>query len=241
MKICFVSDTHCQYPNLPPADLLVHAGDLTGSGSLSAFGREIDWLSSLRPQYPLGIIFVPGNHDRGLDEKQVLKSYTQMLENNFTIPKNGLKDSAKIRKLMNEAGITVLIDESTVIEGIHFYGSPMTRTFYDWAFMAPERSLKRYWAKIPEETQILITHGPPKFILDAVGAEHLGSPSLSERVKALKNLKVHAFGHIHEGAGTIKVWDKHFINAAALDGRYRGFNRVFVLDSNTWEIESFPA
>jgi hypothetical protein len=47
-----------------------------------------------------------------------------------------------------------------------------------------------------------------------------GCAALRSRVRELKHLKLHAFGHIHEGRGAHEEDGVRFVNAASLDGRY---------------------
>ena len=70
---------------------------------------------------------------------------------------------------------------------------------------------------IPEDTNILVTHGPPLGICDQNSAkQHAGCPELLDTVKRVKP-QVHMFGHIHEGYGTRTTEDTLFINAASID------------------------
>src|ERR1700733_3108197 len=57
--IC-ISDTHNCQPHIPPGDLLVHAGDLTQSGSLGEVQETLDWLNTF---WPTPKVAVAGNHD----------------------------------------------------------------------------------------------------------------------------------------------------------------------------------
>lgn len=83
-----------------------------------------------------------------------------------------------------------------------------------------DEELARQWAKIPDDTEILITHSPPYGILDMVddryncGNYHVGSKSLLDRIDQLKNLKLVIFGHIHGGYGQIERNGVIFVNAS---------------------------
>jgi Icc-related predicted phosphoesterase len=86
--------------------------------------------------------------------------------------------------------------------------------------------------KIPNNLDILITHGPPKGILDEVGRggdiENTGSSSLLECVMRAKP-KFHIFGHIHEHGCEIKKENEiTFINACVLDPQYRPWNKNMI-------------
>lgn len=84
---------------------------------------------------------------------------------------------------------------------------------------------------IPEDTDILITHGPPMGILDRVERDNqnVGCELLLEKIQEIKP-KINVFGHIHEGYGYISNGNTHFINASVLDGRYVLNNKPITID-----------
>jgi Icc-related predicted phosphoesterase len=119
-------------------------------------------------------------------------------------------------------GITYLQDSSITLDGIKFYGTPWVPKFFDWAFMDYDHNLEHTFSKIPTDTDVLITHGPPFGILDKVREGFsVGSKSLRNKIETLKNLKVHAFGHIHEASGAYQEAGVAYINAAILDRNYK--------------------
>jgi Icc-related predicted phosphoesterase len=215
MKIIFISDTHTLHGQMlneiPEGDVLVHCGDVSGRGT----GREIQdflaWFSSLPHKNK---IFIAGNHDFGFQYRDhVLQKTLESLE---------------------EQNIHYLEDSGIEVDGVKFWGSPWTPPFYNWAFMLNEDEIKEKWEIIPRDTNVLITHGPPKGILDLVvyDQENVGCPSLMEEVLKLKDLKAHAFGHIHEEYGT-KVLDENgpiFINASTCTLRYKPWNKPIVIE-----------
>jgi Icc-related predicted phosphoesterase len=104
------------------------------------------------------------------------------------------------------AGITYLRDTGVVIDGVRFWGSPWQPWFFDWAFnLHRGAEIAAKWALIPDDVQVLITHGPPHGILDVVArprGKHVGCEALRDRITALPALRLHAFGHhIHEAYG----------------------------------------
>lgn len=220
MKIAFVSDTHGTRPEVSPADLLIHCGDICPRGAKTDFLVQLGWLHSIRAKFPKGMFLCPGNHDIIIEEEP-----------------DWAKETAK------KAGVTILIDEPLEMDGIKFYFSPWTLRFYDWAYMKGEKDLMPYWAAIPDNTQVLVTHGPAKYFLDGNRrGDHCGSHTLGIRTHQLTNLEVHAFGHIHEGYGTKRV-DKNggyfwAVNASSLNGDYQGFNPPHVVDTETWDVIS---
>jgi Icc-related predicted phosphoesterase len=122
------------------------------------------------------------------------------------------------------------------IDGIKFWGSPVTPRFFDWAFNR-DADIQYHWNMIPYDTNVLITHGPPYGILDLTIREGkpVGCHYLRRRLFDLKDLKVHSFGHIHEGFGQ-QVGDGedfegvHFVNASYLDHRYRAVNSPVIIN-----------
>lgn len=97
------------------------------------------------------------------------------------------------------------------------------------------------WAKIPDDTNILITHSPPFGIgdqLDEHGSEpgkHVGCPHLLSRINDLNHLKLHVFGHIHaafgvyDGAEFMKTGTT-FVNAASCTEMYKPTNPPIVIE-----------
>lgn len=110
-----------------------------------------------------------------------------------------------------------LCNSGVEIEGVKFYGIPM--------FMQDcmEGTYEAMFEKIPEDTDILITHQPPFGICDLAdygkGPTHHGNKALAERVKQL-NLHYHLFGHEHDANQTEKVGNTVYSNAAVLDNAY---------------------
>lgn len=216
MRIAFTSDTHLQvswnnpdhldlFSNVRHADVVVHCGDATRQGT--AF--EINAFSSWFKELPCALkLFVPGNHDKLFQE-----------------------DEMKARHLL-DSSITCLIDESIVIDGVHFYGTPFLPSYGPWAFGLGRGSseMRRARASIPH-CDVLITHGPPANILDRVNTHHAGCEDLYRRI-ACDPPKIHAFGHVHEGYGA--KYDMRletmFLNVACCDGNYRPVNRPLLAD-----------
>lgn len=128
-------------------------------------------------------------------------------------------------------------DELVATHGTYIYLSPWTPSFMypRWGFNADSGlPISYYWSRIPEETEILVTHGPPMGILDQAvpnanlpdsviysPAEHVGCRELAERIKSLKNLRLHVFGHIHGSRGVVYANGVVYINAAFLTESYQ--------------------
>ena len=195
-RIVVISDTHGLHKKMakiPPGDILIHAGDLTGRGRLDQLAETADFLRALPHPYK---VVIAGNHDFCLEEAP-----------------------QQARALLH--GLTDLQDEAITYCGLKIYGSPWQPRFFDWAFNVDRGpALKKIWAKIPDDTDVLVTHGPPLNILDqTIRGEAVGCADLAERVKKIKP-KCHIFGHIHEAYGEKVTAGTHYINASICTLQY---------------------
>jgi Icc-related predicted phosphoesterase len=126
-----------------------------------------------------------------------------------------------------------LEDSGVEIEGLKIWGSPWTPEFCNWYFMKPRgEQIAEKWAQIPDDTNILVTHGPAYGILDYVSNRKLkrhGCEDLYKRLGGLKELKLHVFGHIHGGYGHLtRLQDfpgTQFVNCAHMDEDYKAVNK----------------
>jgi Icc-related predicted phosphoesterase len=204
MKIVFISDTHGQHHDLklPIGDVLIHAGDVSQRGLPTQMQDFLDWFKVQPHPHK---IFVAGNHDFMAERKE--KVFQTMIPENCIYLKNS----------------------EVVIDGIKIWGSPITPWFYDWAFNRHRGApIAKYWAQIPTDTDILITHGPPNGILDKTTTGlNVGCEELKKRIDQL-NIKIHVFGHIHEAYGETRVDKTTFLNASVLNLDYRLVNAPIV-------------
>jgi Icc-related predicted phosphoesterase len=84
---------------------------------------------------------------------------------------------------------------------------------------------------IPEETNIIVSHGPPYGIGDpSREGESVGSKALLKRMDELPNLQLVVCGHLHSGYGTYKHKDITVVNAALLDEDYRMVREPVVIE-----------
>ncbi|CAK7213198.1 hypothetical protein SEUCBS140593_001765 [Sporothrix eucalyptigena] len=65
VRVVCIADTHNKQPELPPGDVLIHAGDLTERGSFGEVQAGLAWLAAQPHKHK---ILVAGNHDVLLDE-----------------------------------------------------------------------------------------------------------------------------------------------------------------------------
>ncbi len=123
-------------------------------------------------------------------------------------------------------GVQYLKDSGTLVNGIKIWGSPVTPWLFNWAFNRMRGdNIGRHWDLIPEDTDILITHGPPFRTLDKNIEEiHIGCKDLFLRIQDVKP-KLHIFGHVHESYGVVEKHGMTFINASVLNEKYEIVNQ----------------
>lgn len=210
MKIVCLSDTHNRHAEIrvPDGDILIHAGDTTNRGTEREVENFLAWFSSLPHKHK---IFVAGNHD-------------WLYENN----------NHRARFLTANFKIIYLQDSLVEIENLKIYGSPWQPRFFDWAFnLNRGAELAEKWKLIPDNTDVLITHGPPHGILDEVQrkffVENTGCEELRKRVEVLCP-KLHVFGHIHCGYGQTENFGVKFVNASNCNEQYEPVQPPVVID-----------
>lgn len=127
--------------------------------------------------------------------------------------------------------LTYLHETGVEINGVKFWGSPYQPEFCNWAFNVPRgERLAAHWAKIPEDTDVLITHGPPYGFGDTNKQDfRFGDDDLLTRVLQIKP-DIHCYGHAHHGYGQYFFEGIHFINAASLNEDYHVQNPPVVVD-----------
>jgi Icc-related predicted phosphoesterase len=208
MEITCIADLHGNYPKLYGGDLLIVAGDLTAGDKLHQYVEFAEWLD--KQPYDHSIL-IGGNHDNMLLTRELSK-YGMLNGNDHH---------------------TYLCDSGTEFEGLKIWGSPWTLTFPGinplcTAFTGAEEELEAKFAIIPPDIDILITHGPPKGMLDrTVRGDNAGSMALSRCYDKIKP-KLHVFGHIHEDYGQGVVMGGKiktlFVNCSHVNERYEPIN-----------------
>jgi Icc-related predicted phosphoesterase len=211
-KIVTISDTHTHHRKveLPEGDILIHAGDFTSRGRGNEVIDFFYWLETQSEKFK-HIIFIAGNHDLSFENK-----YEWLLKEIDGLPSN----------------VHYLEDSEIVIDGIKFYGTPWQPEFHQWAFNLPRGpKLAEKWALIPNDTDVLITHGPPATVLDFVlrYRVNVGCIDLLYRIEEVKP-KLNVFGHIHEGYGIKNAPHTTFINASVCTTNYYPDNKPRVFE-----------
>lgn len=198
MKITTISDTHGLHHQiqLPGGDVLIHAGDVCNRGTTVEALDFMNWFSNQKYTYK---IFIAGNHDFYFEKEPIAAIQSLLPENVF---------------YLNDSGIT--------IEGISFWGSPITPEFHNMAFNRKRGAdIAKHWDLIPATIDVLITHGPAYGILDKTFQNwYVGCTDLLAKIEEIKP-QYHIFGHIHEGFGLVEREGTSFINTSSVDFRYK--------------------
>lgn len=180
IKIWCISDTHGWHEQLivpKDIDMCIHAGDFSNSKSPAMNSNEaalfLNWFDKLKIKHK---VLICGNHDTSIE--------------------------AKLINPRDFKSIIYLEHEYVEVVGLKIFGSPYTLSFNDWSFNVKHNKLERYWKQLPDKLDLLITHGPPKGVLDlSYNTKHIleycGDKSLLNRVREIKP-RFHIFGHIHD-------------------------------------------
>lgn len=205
ITVTCISDTHSKFPKVPPAgELLIHAGDLTNSGTLNSIQQTVDWLKSLQKPWPGSsdgyryIVVIAGNHDSFFDERS-----RSIHDTKTSKPPRGRKiEWGKILYLQHDS-ITLTFPGDRKLK---IHGAPQIPKCggKEFAFQY-ERGQDAWSNTIPDDVDILVTHNPPKWHLDIAQNGGLGDEHELKECWRVKPT-LHVFGHIHSGHGKEYVW-----------------------------------
>lgn len=214
MRIALMSDTHgilppYQWFHTNKIDAVIHAGDIGPDHRVSDWCYEIfsPWLRRLnRPFYATF-----GNHD-----------FSEQWPN-------------EIGSLFPDNDSRIIVNGSVEIDGKRVWFSPWTPKFFDWAWMKTEKELWKYYNSIPDDVDVMVSHGPPHMIGDQTSErwtgekEHVGSRSLNKWLTSHASPSIVICGHIHHGRGVYRTqmgWEDYpkdltLYNCALLDDWYQ--------------------
>lgn len=205
MKICCVSDLHGNLPKIPECDLLIIAGDICPHfaypvGSDKDVIEQSIWFSTkfsawLKIQPAKETVACWGNHD-------------------FVGPAVPQVSSPMLQ---------LATDKTVTVGQTKIYCSPWQKWYWDWAFNAPyndnqEVFLHEKLDKIPDDTDIIVSHGPVLGYGDRVGTENTGSSALRDAVDRVQP-KLLVCGHVHHGYGIYKRGETTIVHASLCDHR----------------------
>lgn len=219
MIIDCISDLHGYFPKLEGGDLLIVAGDLTARDDERGW---LDFESWIYDQKYLEKIMIGGNHDnflQSMDEHRMWKYWEKIPD------------------------VTYLCDSGTEFESLKIWGSPWTSQFpginrkccaFTRPFCVP---LRDRWDLIPDDVDILITHGPAFGILDTVArgyGDSVGDMDLRDVLEKRIRPRLHVFGHIHENGGQRHIFKRPglgtenntiCVNASHVNDHYKPINK----------------
>lgn len=190
---------------LPKVDILLHCGDLTQVGGQGNYRNALKMLGEIDAELKL---VIAGNHDLELDKDYWLTHLDD--ETGDKPEEHGHTVAIMKGPLSKQVGVTYLEPGTHTFalkNGTSFsiHVSPYTPAFGDWAFGASPSEDR--FAKLQDHVEILMTHGPPKNILDSCPQGNVGCDNTLNALRRTKPM-LHCFGHIHEGYGAqIIIWD----------------------------------
>lgn len=209
-KIVIISDVHGKWNKLiiPPCDVLISCGDYSFHGEKNMIKDFHSWLDEQEANY---IISVQGNHE-------------VFVEKHF--------EEAKAIAIDACPRINFIEEGLVEIEGIKIWCSAITPHFHNWAYNRwPGENIEAHWRRIPDDIDILVTHGPPHGILDKTPrGNNAGCPSLLKRILELPKCKYHFFGHIHNDYGYKYFEGKQFYNTSICGETYMADNNPTIID-----------
>lgn len=223
MIVVATSDMHGDLDglDLSGVDVAFFAGDVAPLRGLDPWDKyqQVKWVREKFVPWCASwpdtkIVFVPGNHDFFSIEGR----------------NRGIKDGRDLSLGFEKApNLTMLVDQGVELEfpdGRKFsvYGTPWVPIInHMWAFEAYADDLKANFAKIPENLDVLLAHGPPRFnyldvsLENGAESERFGSIALLDAILA-KRPKTCFCGHIHSGShigdviGETRVWNVSRVN-----------------------------
>jgi len=143
------------------------------AGDISLFENHIDELLKRISKIGKKILVIPGNHETG----------------------------SVLRKICSHHESLIYIEKKAIKIGdcmfVGFSGEGFLRRDTEM-----EKFIKKIKPKIKGKKTVLVTHAPPyKTKLDKIGREHCGNRTITNFIKANKNIVLEICGHIHENAG----------------------------------------
>lgn len=239
MKILCISDTHGKHEYLTDLieekegwDLLIHAGDFSNLGYVDEIRKFDKWLKSISHKFK-HMIVIAGNHDIGCSEGADFLRAQRHHHSEHSINTDRSREGLRLENA------TMLFSESAEVEGIKIYGEMRQPWFHNWAFNVEYSQGPEVWKDLPDDIQILVSHGPPYKMLDKTDDGRLvGCKALAEKVINHPTLELVVCGHIHEDYGILSVPKANgqrciIINASFVNLRMSPINKPIEYDTDT--------
>jgi len=230
MKVVAFADMHGHLDfDIPDGDLYLIGGDICPATD-HGYAFQLDWLHTTFRAFlgRLGIekvFWVGGNHDLVLEGRSC--------------------------PLGDDLRSCYLQDEVMERAGLKVWGSPWSKPFNRWAFQLEENIADLIYRHIPEDVDIVISHGPPWKHGEKVFhgtrmngtpivpefTRHTGSKVLFNKLLELQP-KLVVTGHIHESAGIYPIEHQKTIvaNCSVLDGNYEMKNKPKLFEIKEGEV-----
>lgn len=215
VRIVCISDTHTQasHVTIPVCDILIHAGDITYRGEQDKLQAFNDWGGKLHLPKERKIC-IAGNHDISFrTEPEAARSTLTHW--------------------------TYLEDSVTEVCGLKIYGTPWSPNFYpeSWVFnQSRGAEAAARWSQIPEDTDILVVHGPPFGYGDRLNHDrasrtrpHVGCVDLLHRLEKVRP-KLTVCGHVHEDRGVFAAPWGTVVNACVMTSEYKPKGKPIIID-----------
>lgn len=226
MLITALSDIHGQLCDIEQCDLLLIAGDICGHKPTRGYAGDSDDLYFqwrwLHTEFKEWLEYIPvvhkvicfGNHDFIAEKRP---------------------------HSISNLGCKILNGNSITINGLKIWGSPYSLFFHDWAYNSPEfegeEFLAKHYSSIPNDVDIVISHGPAKGLLDtAPDKKRTGSQALLNKINEVKPMLT-IVGHLHDNYNFINMdFGGIYANVALLDNSYVMKNKPMRFETAGREI-----
>lgn len=207
MNVVATSDLHGHLPPIPPCDLLIIAGDIL------PLGVERDWpaIHWLERNFAAWLEYVPAKRVVG-----IAGNHDFVIERRF----HDVEDLALPWIYLQDSGVE--------IDGVKFWGIPWVPHLFSWAFFAKRDQLANRYGLIPDDTDVVISHGPPYKHLDN-SHSHYGAVQANDMLARVKP-KLFICGHVHEEYGSEHYLETDLYNVAHCDITYAPVNKPRVID-----------
>ena len=248
MKIVAISDIHGYLPKLQPCDVVVICGDILPLNIQRNYEASLAWLSGPFQSWALNldckkVVFIAGNHDFVFE--QLCNEHVHVMGK--MAPHSALQFTPEricstLFQMDDEYDpkLIYLCDSFFKYEGVKFYGTPWCPSLSNWAFYGDKEQLIDKFNKIPFDTDILITHCPPKYGLQGVVLEtnwnymnDFGCVELQQVLDELfadRDMWVLS-GHIHSGKHDIEKFNNiKYRNCSLKDENYNEAYQPFVFE-----------
>lgn len=157
------------------------------------------------------LLTLAGNHDITLDTafyKQYGLYFHNQEPQDTEKCQELLTKSSSIMYLKQEAAVLQLLAPNGPRTTFKVFGSPYSPAMGMWAFGYNPEEAAQFWDKIPLDTDVVVTHTPPKYHRDERSNRRAAGCEALRRMLWRVRPRLTICGHIHEsrGAEVIK-WD----------------------------------